>query len=159
MGIYEIIRETYNGNPAASDDELAAVVLKSARCGANAMQLLLPLVADEVARVRRACVLRNEKQAFAKSFVHAIGSLPDALATTELSPAFKKLFRDHFRVGGADVSWAEATSDQHRLKAFELRKHAAGAIATAERHEAAAQAIEARGAGCLADLEAEVAAA
>lgn len=155
MNLSAVLTAAINDAGDLDDDELAVIVLKQIGCGARAVPILTPLVGDEIARLRRSKVRHNEKQAFSKSFVEAAGGMTEPVHV-EIGPAFRRMFRDTFKVGGIAITWAEASAEQHLEKAGELRKHAAGAIATAQRHEAAATAIEERGVTCLADLEAEI---
>lgn len=54
---------------------------------------------------------------------------------------------------GRMVSWLDATPEDHRSRAFWMRRHAESCIDDAVRHEKAAIAIEEAGVGCLREIE------
>jgi hypothetical protein len=110
-----------------------------------AARLLLPLVRDQVRRVRRARARQAEDRAFA-------GPAPDPGA--DPLAALRALRAETFWVPGDGlVTWADATAAQHAARAGYIREHVlAPAAEDIRRHEAAAAVIRAAGAACLAGV-------
>ena len=66
-----------------------------------------------------------------------ISSITSALAN-HVSPGWApELLKSTFTVGGVDVSWANATLEQHEQRAEWLEAHAAGTLETARIHRQA----------------------
>ena len=125
----DIVRRCDDGSDVY---EVAAAVLAHAK----AIGVLMPIVADEVRRIRRASVRAVEATYF--------GSPADPVA------ARKQLLAEAFYVPGMGmVEWGEATAEQHESAAAELRSKAAALEVTALRHEASAQEIRKARARCL----------
>ena len=93
---------------------------------------------------RRNRQLARNVEAFQKTKVEEraklmtrISSITTALAN-HVSPGLApKLLASTFAVGGVDVSWADATVEQHEQRALWLEAHAAGTLETATIHRQA----------------------
>ena len=81
-----------------------------------------------------------------------IASIVNTLAADVLGGWAPELLKSTFAVGGVDVSWADATVEQHEQRALWLEAHAAGTLETAFIHRQAIVDILAAKQGTLAGV-------
>ena len=78
------------------------------------------------------------------NLLKSISSITSALVADVLGGWAPELLASTFTVGGVDVSWANATVEQHEARALWLEAHAAGTLETALIHrEAIAEILKA----------------
>jgi hypothetical protein len=112
-----------------------------------AHQLLLPVVASEIADARRIASRKTEDKAF-KEAPPRKGQPCNPVA------ASKQLAGEYFHVPSKGlVRWDEATAEEHEERAEFQRKMGTACYEDADRHIAAAKVIRDAGANCLADIK------
>lgn len=108
----------------------------------------MPLVAREVALVRRHRVRMVETRAFSKR--NLTGDPPTDLVVARLELAEATFVPG---IGNEPVAWADATIEQHNARIAMLERHVAGTVITIDRHRAAVELIADAGASCLREIE------
>lgn len=118
---------------------------------------IIPLVAEHLARLQRLIAHENEVRAFTEVFRRNRGAvaMPMIVPTNDL---FRDLFLQRFSVGdGREVTWGDATVEDHEARIAFLELQARGLMDTVERHRASIALITAAGATCLKEAYASAA--
>lgn len=151
--LYETIRDAAAKNPEASPTEIAKQLLKRL-----SHEELVNLLANEIARFQRNDTRGIERRVFGKmaNLVPLISNerqpLSRRIVSNDLSALQPLLPKRFVLQGGVRVSWAEATTEQHRMRIEFLEKRRDGINTTISQHENAIEIIEAAGVECLGQL-------
>lgn len=174
MTIRDLIADNVSRFERSTDESVVSRVL--AEIPAEAWQeFVRPLIAAEVARVRRQRVLSVEKAAVVPSpdfrSDHASVDTQNHIGGAESptrqrgtgrtvqvvggfnpDPEVRRLLNETFALGdGSKVRWGQATRAEHSQRIIMLTKQSAGIEATAERHRNAIAMLDFAGAVCLDD--------
>lgn len=136
--LQKLIREA-DTDHSVEEVELARVVL-DALLRSGQLDLLLPILADEIRRIRRAQVRRIERR---------VGESPSAQG------GWLQLLPEGFAtVDGRFVTWGEATVEDHEGRIEWLQGQIEALGQDVERHQQAIKLIREHGVTCLAEVEA-----
>lgn len=102
--------------------------------------LLLPLVEEHLAKLKRLEVRSLESQAFSER------------SGDKTTLAVSRLLDECFTTGEKMVAWGEATVEDHQKRINFLRKYQDGLQVTIDRHQEAIRQITKAGVKCLNDL-------
>lgn len=122
------------------DDNAAAFAfLESLHVRKSAVEVLMPIVVNAVADVRRVETHATERSVFgAGSARRTLGEVLDSVADR------KRLLDEKFWLGdGRSVMWGDATVEDHRARIALLEKQVVGLSDTIDRHRQAIVEIEA----------------
>lgn len=137
----DLIREV-DTDRSVEEMELARAVSETLS-GSGRLHLLLPILADEIRRVRRAHVLRVERATFRKAGEPAEGGwlrlLPEGFANPRT---------------GRWVTWGQATVEDHEARIGWLTGQMEALGQDVDRHQQAIKIIREHGVTCLAEVEA-----
>lgn len=141
MTLRDLIRDL-DTDPKVEEVELARTAIATLSTTGQ-LDLLLPVLADEVRRVRRAHVLRVERASFGTGGEAAEGGwlrlLPEGFANPRT---------------GSWVTWGEATVEDHEARIGWLQGQMEALGQDVDRHQQAIKVIRERGVSCLAEVEA-----
>lgn len=137
----DLIREA-DTDPTAEEVELARTLIEALRSSGQ-FDLLLPVLADEIRRVRRAHVLRVERATFGPTGGEAaeggwLRLLPEGFVLPD----------------GRWVTWGEATVEDHEARIGWLTGQMEALGQDVDRHRQAIKVIRQHGVSCLAEVEA-----
>lgn len=145
----DLIREADDGT--SPSQEVADKVIAEILAGhpGIAQALLAGPVSDEVRRMRRNDVRRQEDKAFS----HPGGDQPQDTSSDPLAP-LRRLASEMIKIPTASgawdyVRWGDATADQLEARAAWCRQSAIKLVTDAERLEDSARLIRAAGVACL----------
>lgn len=145
------LMELIEQHPEMDAHQLAAAVMATARTRAELADLVLPAVTETALIVRRRVTARVERQAFGHSRYDSHGAPAES---ADPVGDRRRLLSEKFALSdGRWVTWAEATTADHRLRIGYLLAKKAGLDRTISRHEQAIEEIEAAGATCLGDIQ------
>jgi hypothetical protein len=128
---------------AVTDVDLARVLL-DALCSSGQVDLLLPILTDEVRRLRRRRVAWIERQTFGGQ----AGGEPAEGGWLRLLPESFVL------PDGRMVTWGTATVEDHEARVEWLNGQIHALVSDVDRHEQAVKLIREHGVTCLAEIEA-----
>jgi len=138
----DLIREA-DTDRTVTDADLARVLL-DALTASGQVGLLMPILTDEVRRVRRFQVARIERETFGGQ----TGGEPAEGGWLRLLPESLTL------PDGRLVTWGTATVEDHEARIEWLNGQIGALAADVDRHEQAVKLIREHGATCLAEIEA-----
>jgi len=138
----DLIREADTG-PQIDDTDLARSLLETLLARGQ-VGVLLPILADEVRRLRRRHVRQVEQQTFRGQSEPAEGG-------------WLRLLPEFFTVpDGRMVTWGTATVEDHEARMEWLHGQIHALASDVDRHEQAVKLIREHGVTCLAEIEAAV---
>lgn len=112
---------------------------------------LKPYLIKEARQIKRELSRYKERQF--RPAMGPAGSLADRTPDQIIDDVLAKLMDSVFKLSdGSEVTWGEATVDQHLDSAARYRKFAADNEAQAVRHEETAERLRMTGARCLGEL-------
>lgn len=136
----DLIREV-DTDRTVTDADLARSLIETLRTRGQ-VDLLLPILTDEIRRVRRHRVLRIERETFGRE-----GGQP-------AEGGWLRLLPESFALpDGRLVTWGDATVEDHEARLEWLRGQIHALTQDVDRHEQAIKVIREHGATCLAEVE------
>ena len=143
MSLRDRIAKALEADPDADAREVAEALLPQVT-----KRDLFPLLVEEVQGHQRRRVRQVERRAFGQS---GGGTAPSMLERSR--PRLAELYGEPFKLyDGREVSWGQATVEQHRQRLERLRVQRHGLTQTIERHEEAIRTCEEHGVDRLADI-------
>lgn len=147
----EWVPDDFDGDSAALAGDILRELLRHPRL---ARAVLYPLVLAHVDAVLRTRVRITEAEVIPSIRKHGARVFRPALDRKAMYLRMKFALGD-----GTEVTWGDATVDQHLARIAMLERQVAGVSQTIERHRYAVDAIRKAGVSCLADLPNEEVAA
>lgn len=151
MTLRDLLIEGWDADPDADPDDIARMVIGTARTRKDLADLVFPAVAAQATFVRRGIVRREESTAFSQQKAEIEGHPADAADPTDARRTLLELntYVDH---DTGYVPWGDLTVDQHEARIDFLERKMWGINVTVDRHRLAVKLIKNEGVSCLNDL-------
>ena len=151
MTLRDLLIDAWDADPDADPDDIARMVIATARTRKDLADLVFPAVAAQATFVRRGIVRREESTAFSQPDHDAQTSGDEPVDPTDARRTLLELntYVDH---DTGYVPWGDLTVDQHEARIDFLERKMWGINVTVDRHRLAVKLIKNEGVSCLNDL-------